>query len=344
MTPPSSKIQSSLESHGISKWKAQGWPLFGIISSTLVIAELGFWSALNWSSPSDLAGLIGVNWRLAAPCFLLTFIVSPLHKLFPGRTTRWLASNRRYFGLAFAVVALSQLIPITVIAARFPPELADIHAASSQYGEDVIYSTLVLMTLTSFQATNRYIGRVTWRRLHATGMYLLAGLYSVAYIPTLFYPQYVSGFIFSLTFIFAWTLRIAVWWRRRTEFLRGWKLFWAFAGPSSGLMLASWSYFGIESDSGLQHVLSAALASTSGIFLVLLVATLIGRVRPGQVSVQLVAGRKWLLGAIALTFGWYIAFAVLSRLTLTPGHKPHLPLPLAVVITMHPEPALTTRP
>ncbi len=152
--------------------RVQGWTLFWFLAACFVAAELRLASVIDWSNSADIRWLMGINWRLAAPYFLLTFAASPLHQLFPGGATRWLLANRRYIGLAFAVGAFCQLLPIVTLALRFQPALADIHSASSQFGEDCIYLTLVLMTVTSFRATNRHISRTTWRRLHSTGIYL----------------------------------------------------------------------------------------------------------------------------------------------------------------------------
>src|SRR5215469_11362124 len=101
--------------------RLQGWPLFWILAAALLALELRLVTALDWSSAADIRWLMGMNWRLAAPYFLVTFTASALQRLFPSRTTRWLLANRRYFGLAFAVGALCQLAPIATLALRFPP-------------------------------------------------------------------------------------------------------------------------------------------------------------------------------------------------------------------------------
>jgi hypothetical protein len=72
-------------------------------------------------------------------------------------TSRWLLANRRYFGLAFAVGAFCQVAPITVLALRFQPALADIHSASSQFGEGTLAATLRGMSSTKVPATQATI-------------------------------------------------------------------------------------------------------------------------------------------------------------------------------------------
>ena len=319
-------VADSIPAGHALRFRLQGWPLFFILSAAILTAELRLVTALDWSNPDDIRWLMGMNWRLAAPYFLLTFTASPLQRLFPGRTTRWLLANRRYLGLAFASGALCQLAPIATLALRFPTDLADIHSSSSQFGEDTIYLTLVLMTVTSFRVASRHISNVTWRRLHSAGIYLLGGLYGVSYVyfalnePTFIYV------LFGIAFVVAWGLRAAVWWRRRTE-LHGRKLFWVLAGTTNGAMLASWSYFGIEKDRGVRVVLSVALAIAALMLCLSLLAAVSTRLR-ARIAPALEAERRHFLWILVLALLWYVAFAMAARVTLVPAHAPLLPLPL----------------
>jgi methionine sulfoxide reductase heme-binding subunit len=319
-----------LSAGSILGFRLQGWPLFGIFAATLLALELRLVTGLDWSSAADIRWLMGVNWRLAAPVFLLTFTASPLQRLFPGRTTRWLLANRRYFGLAFAVMALCQLGPIATLALRFQPALADIHSASEQFGEDVIYLTLVLMTLTSFRATNRYLRPTTWRRLHSAGIYLLGGLYTVAYVYFARNEPNITYVILCAAFLGAWGLRAAVWWRRRSE-LHGRRLFWLLVGIANGAMLASWSYFGIEGDRGLRVVLGVALTIACIMLGLTLITAAFSRLRT-RISSGLVAERASFVWIFVLAVAWYVAFAVAARFTLVPHHLPVLPVPLSIAI------------
>jgi hypothetical protein len=310
--------------------RLQGWPLFWILAAGLLAVELRLVTVIHWSSATDIRWLMGMNWRLAAPYFLLTFTASPLQRLFPSRTTRWLLANRRYFGLAFAVGALCQLAPIVTLALRFRPALADIHSESSQFGEDVIYLTLVLMTVTSFRATSRYLSRTTWRRLHSAGIYLLGGLYGLAYVYFALNKPTITYVLLGLAFVLAWGLRAAMWWRRRAE-LQGKKLLWVLIGVTNGAMLASWSYFGIERDRGLRIVLGVALA----IACIMLVLTLISAASASlrsRIGTALLSERTHLHSIFVLALIWYVVFAVAGRFTLVPTHSPPLPVPLSIAI------------
>lgn len=321
---------NSLVARSGLRLRLQGWPLFWVLAAALLAAELRLVTVLNWSSAEDIRWLMGMNWRLAAPYFLLTFTASPLQRLFPSRTTRWLLANRRYFGLAFAVGAFCQLVPITTLALRFPPALGDIHSASSQFGEDVIYLTLVLMTVTSFRATSRYLSLATWRRLHSAGIYLLGGLYGVSYVYSALYDTTVTYVLFGVAFVLAWSLRAAMWWQRRAE-LHGRKLFWVLAGITNGAMLASWSWFGIERDRGVRAVLGIALAIACTMLAFTLITAVSARLRT-QAPAALVTERSHFQWMFVLALVWYVVFAVAARFTLVPGHNPLLPLPLSIAI------------
>jgi sulfoxide reductase heme-binding subunit YedZ len=311
--------------------RLQGWTLFWFLAACLLAVELRLVSVIDWSNSADIRWLMGINWRLAAPYFLLTFGATPLHQLFPGRATRWLLANRRYVGLAFAVGAFCQLLPIVTLALRFQPALADIHSASSQFGEDCIYLTLVLMTVTSFRATNRHMSRTTWRRLHSSGIYLLAGLYGVTYVFSALYETDATYVVLGTAFVIAWGLRAVVWWRRRDQ-LGGQKFFWALAGLTNGIMLAAWSWFGIESDARLRIVLTIATVLACTMFLVSLAAGPLERLWSHRTTAKLVTERDHFFVAYALALGWYVAFALAGRVTVVPAHATALPLPLSVAI------------
>jgi sulfoxide reductase heme-binding subunit YedZ len=315
----------------VRRTRLQGWPLFSFLAACFLAAELRLVTVIDWSSPDDIRWLMGINWRLAAPYFLLTFAASPLYRLFPGSTTRWLLANRRYVGLAFAVGAFCQLLPIVTLALRFRPALADIHSASSQFGEDCIYLTLVLMSVTSFRATSKHLSRKTWRRLHSSGMYLLAGLYGVTYVYSALYETDVTYVVLGAAFVIAWALRAAVWWRQRAE-LRGGKVFWALAGLTNGVMLAAWSWFGIESDTTLRVVLAIATVLACTMLLVSLAAGPLERLWSHRTSARLVTERDHFFIAYAVALAWYVAFAFVGRVTAAPVHAKALPLPLPVAI------------
>ena len=311
--------------------RLQGWMLFGCLAFPLLVAEISIARAIDWTNPLDVRWLMGINWRLAAPYFLLTFVASQVQKLWPGRTTRWLVANRRYIGLTFAVGALCQIAPIATLALRFPSTLADVHSASSQFGEDCIFVLVLLMTVTSFRATNRYLSRAAWQRLHSTGMYLLAGLYSVAYVYDAIYTPSTTNVPIAVAFAAAWALRMTMWWRTRAQ-LQGKRAQWAAAGLTSGIMLASWSWFGIESEASLTVVLRIAAALGCSMFLFAASVGMLRLVWRGRRLARLAAEGNAFFVASATALAWFGAFALAGRLTVANASALPGPLPLSIAM------------
>jgi hypothetical protein len=194
----------------------------------------------------------------------------------------------------------------------------------------LIYLTLVLMTATSFRATNRHLSPTTWRRLHSAGIYLLGGLYGVTYVYFALNEPSVTYALLGVAFVLAWGLRAAVWWRRRSE-LHGRRMFWLLAGTTNGAMLASWSYFGIERDRGIRVVLGVALTIACIMLGLTLITAASARVRTRDVS-TLVSERTNFIWMFVLALLWYVAFALAARFTLVPAHVPALPVPLSIAI------------
>jgi hypothetical protein len=219
----------------------QRWRLFWLLAALASIVELIVWREVDWNSSEDLELLIGFNWRLAAPYFLLVFFASPLQRVFPGVLSQWLLGNRRYLGLAFAVVCGWQLATIVLLGRKYPAALASIHANPFQYLEDVIFTMIAAMTVTSFGAVNRHISAATWRRIHKTGIYLLGGLFTVSYVIATIYIPDVKYVVLAAAFVAAWLLRAVVWWRRRHSWLHGWALFWAMAAVINAIAMGTWA-------------------------------------------------------------------------------------------------------
>ena len=80
----------------------ESWRLFWMLAltvSTAICLGLAFADFRTWRG-TEFIILHAV--LCALPFFLVAFTASSLATLWPSRRTRWLLSNRRYFGLAFA--------------------------------------------------------------------------------------------------------------------------------------------------------------------------------------------------------------------------------------------------
>jgi vacuolar-type H+-ATPase subunit I/STV1 len=133
-----------------------------------------------------------------------------------------------------------------------------------------------------------------------------------------------------VAFVIVWGLRVAVWWRRRAE-LRGGKVFWALAGLTNGTMPVAWSWFGIDSDSTLRVVLAIATVLACTMLLISFAVGPLERLWPHRTMALLLTERDYFFVAYAIALAWYVAFAMIGRVTAAPI-KVGAPLALPVAI------------
>src|SRR5262245_32017407 len=80
----------------------QSWRLFWLLALAISASVCQALPHTDFHSARGMEYVILRSVRCALPFFLLAFTASSLPILWPNGTTRWLLSNRRYFGLAFA--------------------------------------------------------------------------------------------------------------------------------------------------------------------------------------------------------------------------------------------------
>ena len=155
----------------------QAWRLFWALA-------LGVSGAISFGlSLTDLHTARGTEFIIqysvlcALPCLLVAFTASSFAAVWPNRSTRWLLSNRRYFGLAFAFGMAWHFSFVAYYVSSFGNPLRPLDLALDFIG----LSFLLAMTLTSFRRFARRLSPANWRRLHKTGIYTLWLL------PTYFY-------------------------------------------------------------------------------------------------------------------------------------------------------------
>lgn len=141
--------------------------------------------------------------RWSAWWFAAAFAARPLHQAFGGIGTLMLR-RRRHLGLAFAAahgvhaLAFSALIAAT----GFVPPVTTI------VGGGIGYAFIIAMALTSNDASQRALGR-NWKRLHATGMWVLWVIFTTGYVRGMFKPgMLVFAGALSLVLIGSALLRI----------------------------------------------------------------------------------------------------------------------------------------
>jgi len=156
-----------------------GWPLLGLIAIA-VLAMTG----LSIASQADLvAGVhsaVRATARSSFALFLLAFTASAVATLLPGPNSAALLRERRYIGLGFA---FSHLVHAVVIYAygRLAPEFWPSRTGLANVPGSIGYLFLLAMTVTSFKPVARRMSARAWKRLHTTGMWVLAAVFALSY-------------------------------------------------------------------------------------------------------------------------------------------------------------------
>ena len=145
--------------------------------------------------------------RCALPSFLLAFTASSLATLWPGPLSRWLLSNRRYIGLAFAYGMALHFAFVGYSVLSFGNPLNSFVTALDLTGAGF----LLAMTLTSFRRVAHLLRPANWRRLHKTGAYAIWLLATYIYVSDVRYERDVVHALVASVFLAAWILRVAAW-------------------------------------------------------------------------------------------------------------------------------------
>ena len=165
----------------------------------------------NFQSAHGTEFIVLYSVRCALPFFVVAFTASSLAVLWPSPSTRWLLSNRRYFGLAFAFGMGWHLTFVAYTTVRFGNHLNRTATALDLIGA----AFLVALTLTSFRFFAQRLSPAIWRRLHKMGVYAIWLLATYIYL----LGARDEGDLFHIAalsvLVAAWILRLAAWTRMR---------------------------------------------------------------------------------------------------------------------------------
>jgi methionine sulfoxide reductase heme-binding subunit len=187
------------------------WRLFWALALTTSIAiSLGL-PGTDFHSARGLEPIILRAVRCALPWFVVAFSASSLATLWPSRFTRWLRSNRRYFGLAFAFGMGWHLSFVGYSILLFGNRLNAKATSLDLIG--LVF--LLLLTVTSFQYVARRLSASDWRRLHKAGVYVIWFLATEIYLGIVRGGADLIHRLFLGLLVLAWLLRVAAWLKRR---------------------------------------------------------------------------------------------------------------------------------
>ena len=156
----------------------ESWRLFLLLASAITVLNCAALPFTDFRSARGTESIILYSVRCALPFFVVAFTASSFATLWPGRRTRWLLSNRRYFGLAFAYAMGWHLAFVAYTTFRFGN-----HVNRTATTLDLIGLIFLLaLTATSFRAVSRRLSSSSWQRLHKVGIYAIWLLATYIYL------------------------------------------------------------------------------------------------------------------------------------------------------------------
>jgi methionine sulfoxide reductase heme-binding subunit len=185
----------------------ESWRLFRLLAfsiSAVICVALPF---TDFQTARGTEFIVLFTVRCALVFFLIAFIASSLAILWPNRGTRWLLSNRRYFGLAFALGMGWHLSFVAYTLLRFGNHINRMATTLDLIG----LAFLLALTLTSFRAIAHRLRPASWRRLHKTGVYAIWLLATYIYLINVREDADLFHVIALGILVAAWLLRLAAW-------------------------------------------------------------------------------------------------------------------------------------
>lgn len=141
-----------------------------------IAAGLGYALFGGWTSDAALAAA-RFTARFSFLWFVAAWSASALATLWPGGWRSVLMRRRRAVGLAFAAAHTVHLAALLVAVLAF----ANPRSLTSIVGGGLGYVLVALMALTSNDWWVRRLSPRTWRALHATGAWAIAGIFAFSY-------------------------------------------------------------------------------------------------------------------------------------------------------------------
>ena len=144
--------------------------------------------------------------RASAVCFLIAFTVGPIYRLTRSRCLQQILANRRYIGLAFAIL---HTIHLGFIMLWIDANPGLVKTQTLVFG-GIAYVFMYAQALTSNNYSVARLGK-NWSRLHTFAMYYLWFIMTSTFVG----HDYVTARVFTLMFVFAILLRMAALMKKR---------------------------------------------------------------------------------------------------------------------------------
>ncbi|WP_434647520.1 ferric reductase-like transmembrane domain-containing protein [Pseudomonas sp. D1-2] len=159
-----------------SAFRYQGWSLFSLLAAMVLLMTV-LVLIINPDLTEGVRSAIRATARSSFVLFLLAFTASAFAVLVPSPLSKSLVRERRFIGLAFA---FSHLVHAALIYwyGQLNTEFWPGRTTLGNVPGTVGYVFILLLALTSFKSTTRLIGATAWKRLHTTGMWVLAAIFA----------------------------------------------------------------------------------------------------------------------------------------------------------------------
>jgi len=153
-----------------------GWNALGVAA---IVAALLAAHGLN---EAGVRAAVRATARTSFLLFLAAFSASALHRLFPGRATRFLLKNRRYLGVSFAASHAFHFGGLAALASIVGDRFWKENPAPIVIGGGLGFAFIFAMAATSFDSTAAFIGPRRWRLLHTAGVHYLWAIFTFDYV------------------------------------------------------------------------------------------------------------------------------------------------------------------
>ena len=187
----------------------ESWRLFVFLAFAISAANCVALPFTDFHSAHGTEFIVLYSVRCALPFFLVAFTASSLAILWPRQSTRWIVSNRRYFGLAFAFGMGWHLSFVAYTILRFGNHLNRTATTLDLIG----LAFLLALTLTSFRSIAQRLSPASWRRLHKIGVYVIWLLATYIYLLNVRGGADLFDIVALSVLVAACLLRLAAWTR-----------------------------------------------------------------------------------------------------------------------------------
>ena len=159
----------------MKEWELTRW----LVGFTLLFFTFTF--ILSGFSEPTLR--VNIRWsaRFAAVFFAFAYMASSLQYFIKGRFTFWLMSNRKYWGISYAIVHIIHLAFLILLQVQFHPVFGKA-VLSSLLGGGVAYLFTFWMFFSSFESIKTQISRSFWKWSHTLGGYWIWSIFMISYV------------------------------------------------------------------------------------------------------------------------------------------------------------------